>query len=38
MAQAAAQHKLRAVQRQLAVHLQASDRWKEAEEAYIKVM
>jgi hypothetical protein len=37
MAQTVAPHKLKAVQRQLAVHLQASDHWKEAEEAFVKV-
>lgn len=38
MAQTVAPHKLKAVQRQLAVHLQASDHWKEAEEAFVKVV
>lgn len=37
VAQAVAPQKLKLVQRQIAVHLQASNRWKEAEEAYIKV-
>jgi hypothetical protein len=37
MAQTVAPHKLKAVQRQLAVHLQSSDHWKEAEEAFVKV-
>lgn len=37
VAQAVAPQKLKTVQRQLATHLQASDRWKEAEEAYVKV-
>lgn len=37
MAQTVAPHKLKAVQRQLAVHLQTAEHWKEAEEAYVKV-
>ena len=37
MAQTVAPHKLKAVQRQLAVHLQSSDNWKKAEEAFVKV-
>lgn len=36
MAQSVAPHKLKTVQRLLAVHLQSADRWKEAEEAYVK--
>ena len=37
MVQTVAPHKLKAVQRQVAVHLKSSDHWKEAEEAFVKV-
>jgi hypothetical protein len=37
MAQTVAPHKLKAVQRQMAVNFQESDHWKEEEEAFVKV-
>lgn len=37
VAQAVAPQKLKFVQRLMAAYLQANNRWKEAEEAYVKV-